>query len=68
MSAKRASAPAKPKTKGTVVPVRIPADLNDKISAASMSVHLTRADVIRLAVDRGIDVLLAQLAPASSAA
>lgn len=41
--------------------IKIPADLNEKADAAAKSVGLKKADVIRLAIDRGIDVVLRQL-------
>jgi predicted DNA-binding protein len=41
--------------------VRIPGDLNEKAETAAKDAGLKKADVIRLAIDRGIDVLLAQL-------
>lgn len=44
-----------------VVTLRIRPELNDKAAAAAEAVGLKRADVMRLALDRGIDRLLEQL-------
>lgn len=44
-----------------VVALRIPASLDDKANQAAEKVHLRKADVFRLAIDRGIDLLLDQL-------
>jgi len=44
-----------------VISIRVPNDLNEKADAAAKATGLRKADVIRLAIDRGVDVLLAQL-------
>lgn len=45
----------------SVVSLRIPFSLNEKIALAAQSVGLRKADVMRLALDRGIDRLAEQL-------
>jgi hypothetical protein len=44
-----------------VVTLRIPPELNEKAKDAAGATGLKRADVMRLALDRGIDRLLEQL-------
>ena len=55
---------------GVSVPLRMPAELDQKIEAAAEQVKLSKADTMRLALDRGLDVLIAQLTtpPATTAA
>ena len=43
------------------VTLRIPETLDQKVDATAAEVSLSRADVMRLSLDRGMDVLLAQL-------
>ena len=45
----------------SVVSLRIPFALNEKIAMAAQAVGLRKADVMRLALDRGIDRLAEQL-------
>lgn len=47
--------------KSVNVPVRMPADLEAKVQEASKAVGLSKQDVIRLAIERGLGVLVAQL-------
>lgn len=51
------------------VPLRMPRDLALKVDQASERTKLAKQDVMRLSMDRGIDVLLAQLTnpPAATA-
>lgn len=44
-----------------IISIRIPNDLNEKTESAAKAIGLKKADVMRLAIDRGVDVLLAQL-------
>jgi len=44
-----------------VISLKIPSDLNDKADDAAKASGLKKADVLRLAIDRGIDRLLEQL-------
>ena len=62
--------PKKTKADQVHVPLRMPADLDAKVDAASARTKLSKQDVMRLALERGIDVLIAQLTtpPATSAA
>lgn len=46
--------------------IRIPAELNDRADAAAKEVGLKKSDVIRLAIDRGIPVVIAQLSTHSA--
>ena len=52
------------------VPIRMPVELEAKIDAAAEKVKLSKADTMRLAIERGLDVLIAQLTtpPATTAA
>jgi len=50
----------------SIISIRVPSDLNEKADAAAKTTGLKKADVIRLAIDRGVDVLLAQLGKAST--
>lgn len=43
------------------LPVRMPADLKARVDAASEAIPLSQQDVIRLSIDRGLEILLAQL-------
>jgi hypothetical protein len=43
------------------VPLRMPADLLKQIDAAAAEVKLSKQDVMRLALERGLKVLLVQL-------
>ena len=60
----------KSKEPGVNVPIRMPAELEAKIDAAAEKVKLSKADTMRLAIERGLDVLIAQLTtpPATTAA
>jgi hypothetical protein len=54
----------KPKAKkgtGMSVPVHMPAELQEKIESAAGQVRLSKQDVMRLAIERGLDVLITQL-------
>lgn len=44
-----------------VISLRIPVALNLKAEKAAKTTHLRKSDVLRMAVDRGIDLLLEQL-------
>lgn len=59
-----------PKDGGTkAITVRIPETLDQKVDTTAEKIGLSRADVIRLSLDRGMDRLLEQLlAPNSTAA
>lgn len=43
------------------VPLRMPADLDDLIERAKEKTGLAKQDVMRLSLDRGIDILVEQL-------
>ena len=43
------------------MPVRMPADLKKRVDAASEAIPLSQQDVLRLSIDRGLDILLTQL-------
>ena len=43
------------------VPVSMPPELEKRIADAATAVRLSKQDVMRLSIDRGIDVLRAQL-------
>jgi predicted DNA-binding protein len=47
--------------KDVVVTLRISPELNEKTAMASKAVGLKRADIMRLALDRGVERLLEQL-------
>jgi predicted DNA-binding protein len=47
--------------KSVNVPVRMPADLEAKVQEASKVVGLSKQDVIRLAIERGLGVLVQQM-------
>lgn len=46
------------------VPIRMPATLEAQIEAAAEKVKLSKQDTMRLAIERGLDVLIAQLTTA----
>jgi hypothetical protein len=48
----------------TQVPLSLPEDLADKVDAAAAEVGLSKQDTMRLALERGLPVLLAQLSAA----
>lgn len=50
----------KPNTKRPV-PISMPAELEARIETTSTLVKLSKQDVMRLSMERGIDVLIAQL-------
>jgi uncharacterized protein (DUF1778 family) len=50
-----------PTTDPKVVTLRIQTSLDEKVDAAASTTGLKRSDVLRLAIDRGLDVLLSQL-------
>lgn len=52
---------SKPKPKSVCWPLQIPPDLRDKVGEVAQRVGLSSADVARLAIERGTDVLLRQL-------
>lgn len=54
--------------KSVNVPVRMPADLEAKVQEAARAVGLSKQDVIRLAIERGLGVLVAQLSGEQPAA
>lgn len=58
------AAPPKEKT----ISLRIPAALDKKAADAGRKLHLKKSDVLRLATERGIDVLLSQLSSNPTAA
>lgn len=51
------------------IPVRLSADLEQKIEAAAEQVKLSKQDVMRLSLERGLEVLIRQLTsePATAA-
>lgn len=55
------------KSAEVVVSLRIPKQLANKVRAAALKTHLKRADVLRMAVDRGVDRLLEQLTSENAA-
>jgi len=50
-----------------VVSLRIPKQLDAKVRGAAAKTHLKRSDVLRMAVDRGVDRLLEQLSGETAA-
>lgn len=60
----------KAKPAGVHVPLRMSAELEAKVESASEKVNLSKQDVMRLAIERGLEVLITQLTtpPATSAA
>lgn len=54
-------------TKGAekILNLRVPADLDAKAQDIAEKVKLSKSDAIRLAMDRGLDVLLQQLTSAA---
>lgn len=44
-----------------IITLRIKPELNEKIGETAIQVGLKRSDVLRLAIERGMDVLLEQL-------
>ena len=60
-SANCADTPTESSNTESVVSLRIPFALNEKIALAAQAVGLRKADVMRLALDRGIDRLAEQL-------
>ena len=50
-----------------VLNLRVPNDLDAKAEQVAAKVKLKKSDAMRLAMDRGLDVLLAQLSAAPAA-
>lgn len=50
-----------------VLNLRIPRELDAKAAEVAAKVRLKKSDTMRLAIDRGLDVLVDQLKPASAA-
>lgn len=48
-------------TADPIISIRLTVELNAKAESAAKETGLKKADVIRLALDRGVDVLLSQL-------
>jgi hypothetical protein len=63
----RAHATKTPTTNDKVLNLRIPGDLDDKAAEVAAKVKLKKSDTMRLAMDRGLDVLLEQLSAAPAA-
>jgi len=51
-----------------IITIRVPNELNEKSESAAKATGLKKADVLRLSIDRGIDILLAQLTTPALAA
>jgi predicted DNA-binding protein len=47
-----------------IISIRVPSDLNEKTENAAKATGLKKSDVIRLSIDRGVDILIAQLSAA----
>lgn len=47
-----------------VLSIRVPNELHEKTENAARETGLKKADIIRLSLDRGVDILLAQLTTA----
>lgn len=45
---------AKPKQKVSVIPIRVPNDMKQDIERVSQKARLSEADIMRLAIERGI--------------
>ena len=45
----------------TSVPVKLTPALNSKVAAAVKETGLKKSDILRMSIERGVDVLLAQL-------
>ena len=56
--------PSLPTTTDKVVHLRIPAELDSKASLVAAQVGLKKPDAMRLAMDRGLGILVDQLSPA----
>lgn len=62
------------RTKHTSIPLRMPQELKTKVDQASDKLNLAQQDVMRLSLERGLEILVAQLttpvvsAPAQPAA
>lgn len=46
---------------GRIVPIRLPEPLVRKLDEAATQTQLKRSDVMRMSIERGVDVLLEQL-------
>ena len=57
----RRKPPQKPPTDSVNVPIKISADLNAAIGDAARQVKLSKQDVMRLSMERGLSILIAQL-------
>lgn len=64
---KRAHANKPSTNSDKVLNLRIPSDLDDKAAEVAAKVKLKKSDTMRLAMDRGLDVLLEQLSAAPAA-
>lgn len=54
----------RPEAGRVIVPLSMSGELEAKIVSAAAQVKLSKQDTMRLAVDRGLDVLIAQLTTA----
>ena len=50
-----------PKAEFTNVPLRISRDLDDRLKAASDETHVSKQDLMRLSIERGLEPLLVAL-------
>ena len=64
---KRTAATKPAATSDKVLNLRIPSDLDTKAADVAGKVKLKKSDTMRLAMDRGLDVLLEQLSAAPAA-
>ena len=65
MSDRRSKKPLRPES--VSVPVRMSAELDNAIETAAGKVKLSKQDTMRLAIERGLDVLVAQLTTVTAA-
>jgi flagellar basal body L-ring protein FlgH len=51
----------RPAAAGDVITIRVDDDLRDSLNAAATTTKLSRSDLARMSMERGLKVLLAQL-------
>jgi hypothetical protein len=52
----------------TAMPVKLTPEIDAKVIAAAQQTGLKKSDIVRMSVERGVDVLLAQLTSKPTAA
>ena len=65
---KPTTAKKQPRKAPVTYPLRLSEDLHNKVAAASATTSLSKQDIMRLSIERGLDILVSQLTSPASAA